>query len=223
MNEFQSQNPDLFNPYQVINEGDIIPGIKPPLPLESREFYKKIRPSGEDGVARDIKRGIPENVKLREFFTPFVGQIIVDIGPGDTITGYEIALLSSANSYVGVEPYYFTECVIKFTKQNLDSLRKKSARIPHTIVEADALSLLRRLPDRSVSLFASQLEGVMKEEYRIDVEKEIQRVLHPQGAFIGYDSKLSLDRNTFQYDLFDKESSDDAGLYFQLEKYKLKT
>ncbi len=216
-------NPDSDNPQQLTSVEVIVPGIKPQLPMEPKERYNKIRAAGAEGAAYFIKRGIVESIKLREFFNPFSGQIVVDLGPGDTVTGYEISALSGAKAYVAVEPYYWVECQAKFFRYDRFPANNQLKKIPHDIVEADALSFLKRLPDKSVSIFASQMESVMKKDYEISLGKEIQRVLHPQGAFIEFDSEFHLDKNLFQRDLFDQNSDDSAYLYFDLEKYQLKT
>lgn len=216
-------NPDSGNPQQLTSVEIIIPGIKPPFPMEPKESYKKIRAAGADGAVSLIKRGMLESIKLREFLQSFSGQIMVDLGPGDTVDGYEIASLSGANAYVAVEPYYWVECQTKFFGYDRMPRENNFEKIPHDIVEADALSFLRRLPDKSVSVFASQMESVMKPEYEIAVAQEIQRVLHPQGAFIEFDSEFKLDQNLFKQDLFDQESEGGLLLYFPLEKYQLKT
>ena len=217
MKEFQ---PDL-NPQKLSEIETIIPGIRPPLPLESKELYKAIRPAD---VSSNISEELRKSPRLRKFFKSFAGQVVVDIGPGNALSGYDIALFSKAKAYVGVEPYEFIRNLEQMLAVADKMLVTPSPQIPRTAIQADALSFFRRLPDKSVSIFASQLESVMVQRYSDDLVQEIERVLHPKGVFIEYDSHLHLDRSLFTHEIFDREKMSEGfiNLPFELEKYQPK-
>ena len=216
--------PDFKKEAQFTTVEAIIPNIKPPLPLEPKELYRPIHPAD---TAAEVLSVMLENNSLKEFFLPFKGQIVVEIGPGERITGYEIALLSGAHAYVAVDPYNFIDNLQKFLKEAEHfTVSIPSSQISRTAVKADALSFLRRLPDKSVSIFASELESVMEEGYQIEVEKQMERVLHPQGAFIEYHSDFKLDGNLFKFGRFKEDSIDTDSfllLTSDLKKYQLKS
>ena len=222
--ELKPKNPDLLKPIFIDIES-IIPGIKPPFPLTSRaeyDLYFPDNPLYPLGTAEDISGGL-NRPELQNFFKPFEGQIVVEIGSGPYISGYKVALFCKARAYVGVEPYEFVKNLKKGLKKAEEVLGSSSPQIPRTAVQADALSFLKRLPGKSVSVFASQLESIMKEKYEIAVAKEIQRVLHPEGAFIQYDSTFSLDGGLFKSDLFDRDGIGDFIIHHELKKYQRRT
>lgn len=59
--------------------------------------------------------------------------------------------------------------------------------IPVVLIAEDMLAALERIPPHSVSVLASGIDRCIhpQDEYVLEVEKEIARVLHPEGAFIG--------------------------------------
>lgn len=113
----------------------------------------------------------------------FKNQIFVDLGAGDLPYGYEIAQLAGAKAYVGVEPFYpkSLEGTIMW-----DHVPKK---IPASVVPEDMLTFLKRLPESSVSLFISGIDGnILPDKGYIDcVENEIMRVLDPKGILFTND------------------------------------
>lgn len=135
-----------------------------------------------------------------ESFIKFLGnlkdQVLVDIGAGQTPNGYYIATQAGARAYIGVESYNF-----EGLKENFDKGKKYIAKeakegdhplIPLALEREDMLAYLKRLPDHSVSILASGLDDfiLVDEQYRYELQEEIARVLHKDGAFINYDSAL---------------------------------
>lgn len=165
---------DIIRPSEFGNEEgltpveDIVPGIKPPLPLEPRELYRPIRSAD---YSADVRNALVESPELKEFFGPFAGQVLVDIGPGEMPTGYQIAALSGAGAYVGVEPYASVNNLKEFLKI-IGKYAPSTRLIPRTAIQADALSFLKRLPDKSVSIFASQMESIMEAHYQKATERD---------------------------------------------------
>src|SRR6202007_3332996 len=132
-----NQIPNFNEKTQLTTVEAIIPGIKPPLPLEPRKFYMPIRSAD---ASAELKRAMRENKEIFNFFEPFSGQIVIEIGPGEMPTGYNIALLSGAKAYVGVEPYASVVNLGKFLEAAEHFTPKDSNQIPRTTVAADALS-----------------------------------------------------------------------------------
>jgi hypothetical protein len=58
--------------------------------------------------------------------------------------------------------------------------------IPPAILANDMLHVLRAIPNRAVSILAFGIDEsiICSEEYTENMNKEIERVLHPDGAFI---------------------------------------
>ena len=63
----------------------------------------------------------------------------------------------------------------------------------------------------------------MQKEYADSVVEEMERVLHPQGALIQYDSNFNLDKNLFERHPVDPELAEKLSLDWRLEKYQPKT
>jgi len=120
--------------------------------------------------------------ELRHFLG---GQVVVDLGAGRELFAYNLAHEHGARAYIGVEPNHFAQ---------LDAA-SDAAKMPFYVVGEDMLSFLQRLPDNSVSLFVFGIDDFIlqgAESYKKNVEAEMARVLHPQGAEImGRDSILS--------------------------------
>lgn len=64
--------------------------------------------------------------------------------------------------------------------------------IPYTLVPEDMKDFLKRIPDNSVSVFASgiDMDIISQDMYAYEIESEITRVVSPSGAFISYKSRL---------------------------------
>lgn len=130
--------------------------------------------------------------KLRPSFeSAFKDKVVVDLGAGKNTVGYQIASLAGARAYVAVEPlgYHSLERRLKgqSTREVMDEGQKP---VEYTLVPEDMLTFLRRLPPDSVSVFSSAIdrEVLPNREYQAKVEKEIERVLNPGGAYINFSS-----------------------------------
>jgi len=154
-------------------------------------------------------------IKERELLK---GQVVVDLGAG--MSGrhaYFLSSLAGAKSYVGVEKNHFSHL-----KNSLDdkpeNLRKSLGNIvgepqnykemmmeefkaiPASAVDEDILTFLKRLPDNSVSIIASGIDGYVLPigEYREKVKREIERVLNPNGALLAFYSAGLVDTQNLQ-------------------------
>lgn len=131
----------------------------------------------------------------REALDKFRGQIVVDLGAGWSGLGYFLAELSEARGYIGVEAFW-PDRLEEFLREgrftfHRDSENAGCEKIPVAIAPEDMLTFLRRLPDHSVSVFASGIDSlIIPQKYLREVTKEIERVLHPDGAFIMNESVL---------------------------------
>ena len=133
---------------------------------------------------------------------------IYRIDPTDTpfISGVDQA---KAKSYVALEPAFGFDLSEELTyllnpgtedkrgcakpQQERDRMFQKLNKIPVAVVEEDMLSFLKRLPPNSVSIWCSGIDiNILPDpNYREAVSKEIVRVLHPRGAYVGQ-SKMSI-------------------------------
>lgn len=143
----------------------------------------------------------------------FTNQIIVEIGSGKSMDGYNLANLVGARAYVAVDPFYARD-VRDNLEERAEADRSQSTHpflfpyltwgIPDTIrnnetfkknnvqwntVEEDALAFLRALPDSSVSVIMSGIsETVIPQEHLEQILKEISRTLSPNGALLAVNS-----------------------------------
>ena len=151
-------------------------------------------------VYRDFKEGLGD-IKEKELYTQakealkrFDGEIVIDLGAGKNTDGYRIAELGKAESYVAVETINFDDLkdILTYfrTKERADE-----TLLPYTIVPEDMLSFLKRLPNKSVSVFAGGISEdiIVNKEYLRNVAKEISRVLSDRGAFISTSSEIHPD------------------------------
>ena len=129
--------------------------------------------------------------RLPERSVSFKNQLVIEIGAGCFHFGYALAELLEARAYIGVEPFFADHLI-----RNINQYASKRSikRIPYTVVPEDILTFLRRIPDGLVSIFAFGIEKCILEDkhYRSNVEKEIFRVLHPEGGFLAASSDLNV-------------------------------
>ncbi|HRY60261.1 MAG TPA: class I SAM-dependent methyltransferase [Patescibacteria group bacterium] len=137
-------------------------------------------------------------------------QIVIDLGAGMSgRDAYYILDILGAKSYVGVDKFFssqLSETLDKSKselKNSLSELINTNSNytqgkieyfhgIPASVADEDMLSFLRRLPDDSVSIYASGIDDcVMHDadpEYVKAINKEIDRVLSPEGCIILHQS-----------------------------------
>ncbi|MBI3420900.1 MAG: hypothetical protein HY006_02450 [Candidatus Sungbacteria bacterium] len=155
----------------------------------------------------------PDNKQFKEAFSNLKDQVVVDLGAGSNPRGYYIANSAKAKGYIGVEPNFYRELAGSLVK-NIDPKKNKHIgweggmevkpqyhlnKIPAVVVREDMLSFLKRLPDNSVSILCSGVDGFVlsnERNYRGEVAKEIVRVLSPNGVYIGerYGGHISLNQ-----------------------------
>lgn len=130
----------------------------------------------------------------------FRDQVVVDLGSGLDL-GYFAAALARAKGYVGVDKYerrssfyHNRETIRKFFEMSHFKLSFDVEPIPGSSVQDDMLHFLRRLPDHSVSILASGIDGyvIPNREYFAAVSEEIKRVLHKKGIFFSHQSMLDI-------------------------------
>jgi len=147
----------------------------------------------DDKTRQEIERysGIETALKL------FRNQLVVDLGAGPGAVGYYFAALAGARGYVAVDKYCadgVIECgadeIKHFFKDKIGPLDFEVKPIQGISTEQDMLTFLKRLPDKSVSILASGIDGYLLPDlrYTSDVTQEIGRVLSPEGVYICHDS-----------------------------------
>ncbi len=208
---------------QLVPVEELIPGIKPEIE-GARVGFRGL--DNDNTYVNDLLRTVESKPEFSKFFKDFQGQIVVDLGAGAESSDYKVIMATGARAYVGVEPNF-----IKFLSSDIAELLKdeskktESAAIPAAVVESDALTFLRRLPDKSVSVFSSGTGAeVLLEDYDYidEVSKEIERVLHPNGAFVGYSSSFELNPKNFELEDLRKEAKDFRPHFFPFELYRPK-
>ena len=139
-------------------------------------------------------------------------QVVVDLGAGSgDCMMYNFCSTAGAKGYVGVDKFRdgFSEF---FSKNDEDAILNKQIQrskrdhvserivkenfhaIPGAGVKEDMLAFLRRLPDKSVSVITNGIDYhvIESQEYRNEVGKEIERVLHPEGVYITLGSDIPI-------------------------------
>ncbi len=141
----------------------------------------------------ELRSDIENKSPLTSIFRYFRNQIVVDLGAGESYYLHNLASILGAKAYVGVEKYHANTLKENIGRSTPETIERDFDRgpanvepIPAAIESEDMLSFLRRLPDNSVSIFASGIDRniICDNEYLQAVRDEIARVLHPEGAYI---------------------------------------
>lgn len=219
-----AEQPERKGTAQLVPVEELIPGVKS---ADEKRPVGFVGLENDNTYANDLLRGVESQPEFRQFFKDFEGQIVVDLGAGSEPNDYKIVMAGGAKGYVAVEPNFGSSLSARIGKFiERENEKAESGPIPAAIVETDALTFLKRLPDKSVSVFSSGTEAeVMFENYPYirEVSKEIGRVLHPKGAFIAYDSAFTLNREDFEFErLNDKAAKARRHLSWPFEIYKPK-
>lgn len=145
-------------------------------------------------------------VRMEELRSVFQDKVFVDIGAGDNTNGHVIAGLLQAKGYIAVEPHNYQMLYNKLLRSDASSYRPFARSVenkklpPFTVVAEGAERFLSRLPDNSVSLFASGVDEsilgkLSPREYK-RIETEMARVIAPGGAYMGFMSVLAPENMT---------------------------
>ncbi len=140
--------------------------------------YKELQEEGFD-LDRSMEAFLHSIGRFRD-------QIFVDLGAGHSSKGYEVACKVRVSAYIGVEPSNprLGE-IIAYAKGERD--------IPYATVDVDLLSFLEQLPQESVSLFVSGIDGCIMQDadYVRQASREATRVLHEEGVMFSNHSVIS--------------------------------
>jgi hypothetical protein len=149
--------------------------------LDRFEVHKKAM--GEEYVNNLIKNST-------EIFKKIEDNVFVDLGAGKVPFAYTIATMFNAKAYVGVEPFYFR----KLSQCDFSKYAHEEKNIPYFIVPEDMLTFLKRLPNKSATIFISAIDNevIPSKEYRNNVKKEIPRCISSNGAYIHSSCKSSI-------------------------------
>ncbi|MEI7497912.1 MAG: hypothetical protein WCK11_01355 [Candidatus Falkowbacteria bacterium] len=119
---------------------------------------------------------------------------LVDLGAGKQSIGYIVSSWLGAKGYVAIEPHNFQELAENLlNNQELDeqiashkNIKVGTKPIPYSIIREDALTFLKRLPDKSVGVLSFGTDGyIIKDgQYTKDVINEIKRVLDSESAIL---------------------------------------
>ena len=116
---------------------------------------------------------------------------VVEIGAGMMPYGYALAAHAGARNFVAVAPFYADRQEIS-QKAYVDSELPENLRIPRKVVAMDILSYLQDEPDDLLCLLACGIEDCILPgpDYKLNVEREIERTLEPDAFFISSHSDL---------------------------------
>lgn len=187
----------------LVSIEQLIPGIKPKAITELA--WEESRNS--DTYATDV---YAENL-MEDVFTAFAdelggpkensllanglqGQIVIDLGAGN-IHGYLASIAGKAKGYVAVDKYQDLSDLYRDPKKVSETIKETyllqaqgKLAIPAAVEKEDMLTFLRRLPSNSVSIISSGHFGLFQNDRYIDeVQKEMDRVLSPDGFLIWND------------------------------------
>ena len=144
---------------------------------------------------------------LEEVKKYFKNQIVVDLGCGTDLSMYRVCCISESKGYIGVDKEYVPTLAHKLLSNDIWEKHDKELikisetikprlnyerKVPAALAYEDALTFLKRLPDDSVSISASGLDidVIPNNEKTQEIEKEIERVLHKEGAYISMASRF---------------------------------
>ena len=121
----------------------------------------------------------------REILSRIKDSTIVDLGAGISNDIYESAKELKASTYIGVEPLHFAE-LNNSLKNSTNPLEQSSDNETSAIVVAEnMLSFLKRLPDDSATVIASNidLDVIGNKELAIQIGNEIDRVVGRKNIY----------------------------------------
>ncbi len=156
---------------------------------------------------RSINFKTQETAFILERMGRWQGQVLVDLGSGSSEHGLMLANIFDAKAYVAVEPRFH------------DALRAKlqgfESFIPYSVEKDHMRNFLRRLPDDSVSILASGIDGaiISDDGYIDEVASEIRRVLHPGGVFLSHGSNIHA--RPFLMESVSYDGINDCDFYFK--------
>lgn len=201
--------------------------------------YKKRYGEKKDTIDRKRKESM-ELEEIRDAVdSAFKDQIVVDIAAGANLFAYRMVDHAKAKSFIAVEPAFCYDLHNRLFELLSPEIERESAsadsqeerfrqnkelnKIPVAIVAEDMLGFLKRLPSNSVSVWCSGIDYLVipDQKYRDEVAKEILRVLHPDGSYVGQKNmSIKLPKTTgIQVSEFgDKE--DKTSNYSAIEVYK---
>ncbi|MDG1172662.1 MAG: hypothetical protein P8M67_00025 [Opitutales bacterium] len=119
------------------------------------------------------------------------GRRVVEIGAGMMPYGYALAAHAGAKNFVAVEPFYGDRQEIAQKAYMAEELREE-IRIPRKVSKKDVLAYLEDEPDELLCLLACGIEDCILPgpDYKLKVEREIERTLEPDAFFISSHSDL---------------------------------
>ena len=129
------------------------------------------------------------------------GQIVVDLGAGDTPWGYYLACAGGARAYLAVEHYHadkLTDQLFIHAQSDLfftKALDEQIKKIPYTVIVEDMLTFLNRLPNDAVSLFAFGIDSdvLNNPDYARETGIEVVRVLNVGGVLVASHSQAIIE------------------------------
>lgn len=188
---------------------------------KERIIYKDSTPDAQDipDIANGEEYGKHEkNGKALEVFK---NQIMIDLGCGESASGYLISQILKSKAYIGVDMYNSSQLEFSMTQirssiktrdnyrdsfENLPGFYKH--KIPFAIENSDILSFLKRLPNNSVSIMMGGIgqEVIENYKYRDEILKEIKRVLSPDGGCLTVSSDFYINEEEFKIEYNHKET-----------------
>ena len=212
--ELSAEKQDLLSKSEkvIVSVETIIPDIKPATVYKDKISIIEAGSSpNPQPYAEDLARNIRQVEDFDKFFE-FNNQIVVDLAAGDLQYGYEIAVKSGAKAYIGVDKFnaraLSAEIPRAIRKGRYESLHNP---IPAAVVDEDMLSFLRRLPEKSVSIFCSGLDWTIlpDNKYNNAVRIELNRVISPEGCCVVYASIIKPSEEQFDSENFDDQFTKD--------------
>jgi len=173
---------------------DLIPGIKTNGLMTLDTYFEGNKPKKDlfegcgnpDGLDFETNANMfKSNLKIKFGENFLYDQVLVDLGAGFSphIHGYKMALELGAKGYVGVEPFNTLGLILNL-EDNV-KLIPEHKRIPLSVVPADMIDFLKRVPDKSISVLCSGIDDFILDYYkRNEVAEEMKRVLSPEGVFL---------------------------------------
>lgn len=147
----------------------------------------------------DLEVSVDERINILKQFLK--GKVLVDIGTGVNLSAYTIARLAECKAYVAVEAYHSEALAYnlqhkdnpsfsRWIDKDAEEVIKKSPLIPFAVIKAEALTFLKRIPDKSVCVSAFGMDQDIFHEFSKfrAIEAEMGRVLADDGAFLGFTS-----------------------------------
>jgi hypothetical protein len=199
----------IFSPNELLPDLRLETIPRPSLLRDNSDFYNSATSYAKFLFAR-LRIELVNQESPRLPLNIAQDQIVVDMAAGPNPYGFLIAQLLGAKAYIGIDLNYSTMLERSLSERKLQRwiagikeedpfhpCPKWESYIPHAVINSDMLSVLKAIPNTSVSVFGIGLHCVLPDEYVKEVNAELCRVVSNTGFLMTYPEDSGLGGASF--------------------------